>query len=67
MIVIDLSTPEKMKKFTEAYTKALGSHMKDQTQPFDLEAVANEAGVVEPADVSQVDVVPATEPNRPDR
>jgi hypothetical protein len=47
MIVIDLSTPEKFKKFEKAYAKALTAHMAEQTKPFDLEAVAKEAGVVE--------------------
>jgi hypothetical protein len=48
MIVIDLSTPEKFRKFEESYVKALGQHLKDQAKPFDLAAVAEEAGVVEP-------------------
>jgi hypothetical protein len=47
-MIIDLSTPEKFRKFEEAYTKALGQHMQDQTKPMDLKAVAEEAGVVEP-------------------
>jgi hypothetical protein len=48
MIVIDLSTPEKFKKFEEAYVQALKQHLPDQSKLFDLKAVAEEAGVVEP-------------------
>lgn len=52
-IIIDLSTPENMRKFTEAYLKALAGH--DPNKPFDLEKVANDlekmakdADVIEP-------------------
>lgn len=47
-MIIDLTTPEKFKQFEEAYAKALTEHMQDQTKPFDLKAIAEKAGVVDP-------------------
>jgi len=47
-VIIDLSTPEKFAQFEKVYAKALTQHLKDD-KPFDLKAIAEEAGVVDPA------------------